>query len=129
MKKIFIALMFVVTLTIVNTCAASDVWIEHWKAEGVDVYAMDDTIRGDTSDTGYKAFAVSTKLIKNGQVVEILNWKFSRFRTDMWRYETSNMDGRHTTVVIPRSPLFEFCMAQLGWSYRISDDNGIKYYH
>lgn len=125
MKKIFFALMFVATLAFVQTCAAQDVWIERWNSEGVDLYAMDDTIKGNASDLGYKEFTVSTKLVKNGQVTEIINWKFSRFRTDIWRYETSNMDGLHTTVVIPRSPLFEFCMGQLGWSYRI-DNN---YYH
>ena len=126
MKKIFFTLMFVVTLTLAETCAAQDVWIEHWDSEGVDVYAMGETIDGRVvPDTACKEFTVSTKIVKNGQLKEILKWKFIRFRTDMWRYETSNMDGRHTTVVIPRSPLFEFCMARLGWSYRT---NG-NYYH
>lgn len=31
------------------------------------------------------------------------------------------MDGRHTTVVMPKNRIFEFCMDALGWSYTIKD--------
>lgn len=129
MRKIFLTAIFVATLTIVNICAAQDVWIEHWRTEGVDVYAMDETIDGYVTDTACRHFTVSTKLVKHGQLQEIIKWNFDKFRTDMWRYMTNKMDGVHTTVVIPRSPLFEFCMNRLGWSYRIKNNNGVKNYH
>ena len=118
MRQIFFSLTFAAVLIVAETCAAADVWIEHWNSENVDVYAMDDTI---TSDASGNYFSVSTKFVTNGQLKQVVVWKFSKFRSDMWRYETSTMDGSHTTVVIPRSPLFEFCMDKLGWSYKIDD--------
>ena len=120
MKNFFFAVTFAVTLIIAETCAAQDFWVAHWQSENIDIYVMDDTITSGTSDTG-RYFKVSTKFVKNGQLKQVVNWSFSQFRSDMWRYETSTMDGSHTTVVIPRSPLFEFCMDKLGWSYRIVD--------
>ena len=124
MRQIFFAVTFAVALIVAQTCAAADVWIAHWNSENVDVYALDDTITSGTSDTG-RYFKVSTKFVRNGQLLEVVNWSFSKFHDDMWRYETSTMDGRHTTVVIPRSPLFEFCMDRLGWSYTTDG----HYYH
>ena len=128
MKKIFFAVMFVVALTLANTCAAQDVWVEHWSSENIDIYAMDDTITSGTSATG-KYFKVSTKFVRNGQLQKVVNWTFSKYQTDMWRYETSTMDGSHTTVVMAKNKLFEFCMNRLGWSYRIDDsDSIVKFY-
>ncbi len=121
MKKFFFALMFVATLTLANTCVAKDIWVTHWNHENIDIYAMDDTITSSTSNTE-KYFKVSTKFIQNGQLQKVVNWTFSKYHSDMWRYETSTMDGTHTTVVIPRSPLFEFCMNKLDWSYQIKDN-------
>ena len=120
MRQIFFAATFAVTLIVAQTCAAQDIWVAHWNAENVDVYAMDDTITSGTSDTG-RYFKVTTKFVRGGQLLEVVNWSFSKFRDDMWRYETSTMDGTHTAVVIPRSPLFEFCMGKLGWSYKVVD--------
>lgn len=120
MRRIFFALTFAVALIVAQTCAAKDVWVARWDSDNVDIYAMDDTITSDTSDTG-RYFKVSTKFVRNGQLLEVVNWSFSKFHDDMWRYETSKMDGQHTTVVITRSPLFEFCMDRLGWSYKIVD--------
>ncbi len=121
MKNFFFALMFVATLTFSNTCAAKDIWVAHWNYENVDIYAMDDTITNGTSGTG-KYFSVSTKFVSNGQLKQVVVWKFSKWRDDMWRYETSTMDGTHTTVVMVKSPLFEFCTEKLGWSYKIKDN-------
>ena len=128
MMRLIFAVMFIVAFNIVNTCAAADVWIDHWNSENLDIYAMDDTIQGGTSDTG-KYFSVSSKMVADGKIQRVVKWTFSKFRDDMWRYETSTMDGTHTTVVIPRNLLFEFCMDKLGWSYRITNDGGIRYYH
>ena len=128
MTKIFFAVMFAV-LTVSQTCAAADVWIEHWQSEGIDIYAADDSIKGDVSQSGDKYFIVSTKFVKGGEVQRVVKWTFSKYQSDMWRYETSAMDGTHTTVVIPRSPLFEFCMNKLRWKYTVTDDGGISYYY
>ena len=122
MKKFFFALTMVAVLIIGGTCAAQDVWMSTYG--DVETYVMDDTITSGTSDNG-RYFNVSVKQVKNGQLQKVVIWKFDQFRSSMWRYETSTMDGRHTTVVIPRSPLFEFCMNKLGWSYRIE---GSYYY-
>ena len=105
MRQIFLAVTFAVTLIFAETCAAQDIWVAHWQSENVDVYVPDDTITSGTSDTG-KYFSVSTKFVRNGQLQQVVIWKFSKFDSDMWRYETSTMDGSHTTVVIPKNPLF-----------------------
>lgn len=129
MKKFFFALMFIAVLTVSQTCAAADVWIEHWQADGVDIYAVEDSIKGDVLQNGDKYFTVSTKFVKRGEVQRVVKWTFSKYQSDMWRYETSAMDGTHTTVVIPRNPLFEFCMNKLRWKYTVTDDGGISYYY
>ncbi|MBQ6976900.1 MAG: hypothetical protein IJQ16_10185 [Selenomonadaceae bacterium] len=117
MKKIIFTLtIFVALIFSAATCAANDVWVDSWGSEGVDIYVMDDTIIGN-NDRNY--FSVSTKKVRNGKLIQVVQWKFSKFRGDMWRYETSTMDGSHTTVVIPRNKIFEFCINRLGWSYRI----------
>ena len=116
MRQIFFAITFAVTLIFVETCAAQDVWVAHWNAENIDVYAMDDTIDGKTMVDG-KWFKVSAKFVRSGRLQKIVNWSFQKYMDDMWRYRTSDMDGSHVTVVIPRNGLFEFCMDKLGWSY------------
>ncbi len=102
-----------------STCAAKDVWVESWQSEGTDIYVMDDTIKGNNS---YDYFSVTVKKVRNGQLLQTVIWKFSQVRGDFWRYETSTMDGTHTTVVMPRNKIFEFGMGQLGWSYRIENN-------
>ena len=104
----------------VNSCEAEDVWVSHWASEGIDIYVMDDTIIGDSSDDN-KYFKVSVKEVKNDELIKVVNWHFSQYKTDMWRYATSAMDGTHTTAVIAKNELFEFCMNKLGWSYRVDD--------
>ena len=119
MKK-FVLFAFLATMIFsmpVSDCEARDVWVEHWDYENVDIYIMDDTIAPANSERDY--FSVTTKQVRNGKLLKTVIWKFSKYMTDMWRYETSTMDGMHTTVVIPKNGIFEFCMNRLGWSYRI----------
>ena len=119
MNKIIIVATLVVTIIFsAATCAAADVWVDRWQSEGVEVYVMDDTIIGN-DNRNY--FSVSTKMVKNGRLTQVVVWKFSKYRDDMWRYETNTMSGGHTTVVIPQNKVFEFCMNQLGWAYKIVD--------
>lgn len=118
MKKILLPVIFATLIFSASIGAAKDIWVDTWEGEGVEVYVMDDTIVGN-DNRNY--FSVSTKLLHNGKFSRSLTWRFSKFRDDMWRYETNTMDGTHTTVVIPRNKVFEFCMNQLGWSYKIVD--------
>ena len=116
------------TILIGNSCFATDVWIDHWSHEDVDVYIMDDTIKYARSDA-CKWFYITTKEVKDGQLQRTIVWKFSSWYNEMWRYETSTMDGCHTTVVIPRNNLFEYCMNKIGWSFVIRGQGGISYYY
>ena len=118
MNKIFFLTIFVTLIFTAEICAAKDIWVDNWEGEGVDVFVMDDTIIANDAKNN---FSVSTKMVHNGKLARVLTWKFSKFRDDMWRYETNEMDGSHTTVVTPRNKIFEFCMKKLGWSYKIVD--------
>ena len=120
--------MFVV-LTVTQNCAAEDIWVAHWNSYNIDLYAIEDTITSDITDIGYRQFTVSTKVVKDGQLQQIIEWTFSKYKNDMWRYETNMMDDLRTTIVIPRNVVFEFCMDKIGWSYVIKDDHGIKWYY
>jgi len=127
MKKLILFMMLVAAAVIsmpTNSCEAQDVWVEHWNYEDVDIYVMDDTLKTGTSGTG-KFFKVSVKEVRDGELLSVVDWTFSKYKTDMWRYVTSNMRGNNTTVVIPRNQIFEFCMKSLGWSYRLQ---GSYYY-
>ena len=121
MKKIFFALMFAVTIIFSNTCAAKDVWVEHW-SDGTDIYVMDDTITsGTSSDSRY--FSVSVKYVKKGKLDRIVNWKFSKRQTDSWHYSTVEKNGVKDKILPAPNGIFEFCMNQLGWSYRVDGGN------
>ena len=124
MKKfllsIAMALTMFCTVAFASTCEATDCWGDHWNDENVDIYVMDDTICHGTTSSG-RWFNVVTKKVQNGRLLRTIDWKFSKYKTDMWRYETSTMDGRHTTAVFPDNGVFRYCMNAIGWSYNTSD--------
>ncbi len=121
MKKILSVLVIAVVMAcMLPSCEAEDVWVDHWRDSNIDVYVMDDTITSGTSSTG-RYFDVTAKTVRDGQLLDMITWEFSKYKDDMWRFETSIMDGSHTTVVIPGNGIFEFCMDKLGWNYRIVD--------
>ena len=103
-----------------NICKAEDVWVDHWQSENVDIYVMVETLESGYFSNG-RYFNVSTKEVRNGELIKVIEWSFSQINSDFWRYETSTMKGSHTTVVIPENRLFEFCMERLGWDYRIKE--------
>lgn len=103
-----------------GVAGATDVWVAHWNSENVDVYVMDDTISNGVGQTG-KWFAVSTKMVQNGYLKEVVTWRFSQYKTDMWRYRTNTMSGGHTTPVVAPNKIFEFAMNRIGWYYQIND--------
>ena len=124
MKKFFFGIvMMLAAFCIVapaSECGATDVWVAHWNDENVDIYVMDDTLQYGTGSTG-RWFNVVTKKVRDGRLLRTIDWKFSKFKSDMWRYETSTMDGRHTTVVMPSNGVFRYCMNAIGWCYTVRD--------
>ena len=119
MRYLLGVLLLVVSFT-PNICRAEDMWIDHWQSENVDIYVMVETLGGDFSANG-RYFNVSTKEVRNGELIKMIEWSFSQINSDFWRYETNTMKGTHTTAVIPKNRLFEFCMDRLGWDYRIKE--------
>ncbi len=127
MKKIKIILCIITLVLGIFTVSnghqseAADVWVEHWNTEGIDVYVMDDTLSHGTTSTG-RWFSISTKMVKNGHLKEVITWNFSKYKTDMWRYQTNTMDQRHDTVVSAGDKVFAYGMNRIGWSYEIRDE-------
>lgn len=119
MKKLLsITMLAVFMLIFAPNCEATDVWVEHWNNEDVDIFVMDDTIVSG-SDAYSRGFTVSTKTVKNGKLQGVINWHFDNGKG--WRYSSSRMDPRITSRVTPRNNIFEFCMNRLGWSYSINN--------
>jgi hypothetical protein len=99
---------------------AADVWVAHWNSEGIDVYVMDDTLSHGTSSTG-RWFSISTKMVKNGRLKEVITWNYSKYQTDMWRYQTNTMERSHDTVVSPGDKVFAYGMNRIGWPYVVRE--------
>lgn len=99
---------------------AKDVWVDRWSSEGIDVYVMDDTLSSGTNSTG-RWFSISTKMVVNGRLKEVITWNYTKFQTDMWRYKTNTMDQSHDTVVSPGDKVFAYGMNRLGWPYEVRE--------
>ena len=85
MKKLILFMMLVAAAVIsmpTNSCEAQDVWVDHWNYEDVDIYVMDDTLKTGTSGTG-KFFKVSVKEVRDGELLSVVEWTFSKYKTDM----------------------------------------------
>ena len=54
---------------------AADIWINHWNTENIDIYMMEDTLSA-TSDRD--SFTVSTKMVTNGRLKEIVTWYYGK---------------------------------------------------
>ena len=122
MKKFFLAVILILTIfsTPARNCEATDIWVESWSAEKVDIYIIEETIKNISAENT-RAFSVSIKKVQGEKLLQTVSYTFSKFEDGFWRYESSKMDGEHLTVVIPRNRIFEFCMENLGWSYQIED--------
>lgn len=105
---------------------ATDVWVAR-NSNSVDIYIMDDTIKYGVTSTG-KWVSVSTKRVRNGQLLEVGNICYSKYKTDMWRYQSNKMSN-NSTVVIPKSNIFEYVMNTIGWGYVIRDKGYSSYYY
>lgn len=102
-----------------SVARATDVWVDHWNYENIDIYAMDDTLSYSSDSTG-RGFSVSVKMVQNGRLKDVMTFHFGKYKNGMWRYRTNTMRN-HDTVVIPRSGIFEYGMNRIGWSYYIKD--------
>lgn len=70
MKKLYLyfsAMLIGICMWMPMSAEATDVWVDHWDYENVDVYVMDDMISYGTRSTG-RWFKVSTKLVQDGQL-------------------------------------------------------------
>lgn len=101
---------------------ATDVWVSQY--DGVDTYVMDNTIRYSTNGKS-RSFTVSTKRVRNGQLLSTKSTEYYQYKNDMWRYYIQTPYAGRLTVLSPRSPVFEYVMNQLGWAYYIQG----RYYY
>lgn len=103
---------------------ATDVWVARWDSENTDIYVMDDTL-SYRSDARWKTFSVSTKIVKNGKLQEVMTWHFSKLHSDAWRYYTNTMQRGHTTIVSRPNKVFEYSMDHIQWPYEVRN----QYYY
>ena len=131
MKKLLLvpAFMLAFFFSTISSVGAADVWVAHWDSENKDIYVVEDTISGNSTD-----FSVVVKEVRNGRLINQQSWYFNKFKTDFWRYQTKEMRikaaqkgvGARMDVVMAPNGVFEYCADSLGIYYYI--DNGYYYY-
>lgn len=130
MKKLLLvpALMLAFFFSTISSVSAADVWVAHWDSENKDIYVVEDTISGNSTD-----FSVVVKEVRNGRLINQQSWYFNKFKTDFWRYQTKEMRikaaqkgvGARMDVVMAPNRVFEYCADSLGIYYYI---DGYYYY-
>ncbi len=130
MKKLLLvpAFMLAFFFSTISSVSAADVWVEHWDSENKDIYVVEDTISGNSTD-----FSVVVKEVRNGRLINQQSWYFNKFKTDFWRYQTEEMRikaakkgiGAPMSVVMAPNGVFEYCADSLGIYY--SNNNGYYY--
>ena len=105
MKKILALLIFMLGLQIPNA-SAEDVWIS--TDDEIDTYIVTESIQ---KDPNVEMVLVVTKFVRS-EGFKNVDWTFYKLG-DMWRYETSEMDGMHTSVVLDDSlsgKILQYCL-------------------
>lgn len=130
MKKLLLvpAFMLAFFFSTISSVSAADVWVDHWDSENKDIYVVEDTISGNSTD-----FSVVVKEVRNGRLINQQSWYFNKFKTDFWRYQTEEMRikaaqkgvGARMDVVMAPNRVFEYCADSLGIYYYI---DGYYYY-
>ena len=128
MKKLLLvpAFMLAFFFSTISSVSAADVWVEHWDSENKDIYVVEDTISGNSTD-----FSVVVKEVRNGRLINQQSWYFNKFKTDFWRYQTAGMRkgkngiGHSSPVYGTPNRIFEYCADSLGIYY--SNNNGYYY--
>ena len=106
---------------------ATDVWVAQ-NSNGIDIYVMDDTIKYGTNKTG-RWFSVSTKRVRNGQLIGVSTTQYSKYKTDMWRYYIKTQQAGRFEPVTPKSQVFEYVMKDLRWYYEVKPGYGRSSYY
>ena len=130
MKKLLLvpAFMLAFFFSTISSVSAADVWVDHWDSENKDIYVVEDTISGNSTN-----FSVVVKEVRNGRLINQQSWYFNKFKTDFWRYQTDGMRikaaqkgvGARMDVVMAPNRVFEYCADSLGIYYYI---DGYYYY-
>ena len=130
MKKLLLvpAFMLAFFFSTISSVSAADVWVAHWDSENKDIYVVEDTISGNSTN-----FSVVVKEVRNGRLINQQSWYFNKFKTDFWRYQTEEMRikaaqkgvGARMDVVMAPNRVFEYCADSLGIYYYI---DGYYYY-
>lgn len=130
MKKLLLvpAFMLAFFFSTISSVSAADVWVDHWDSENKDIYVVEDTISGNSTD-----FSVVVKEVRNGRLINQQSWYFNKFKTDFWRYQTKEMRikaakkgvGARMDVVMAPNRVFEYCADSLAIYYYI---DGYYYY-
>ena len=130
MKKLLLvpAFMLAFFFSTISSVSAADVWVAHWDSENKDIYVVEDTISGNSTN-----FSVVVKEVRNGRLINQQSWYFNKFKTDFWRYQTDEMRikaaqkgiGARMDVVMAPNRVFEYCADSLGIYYYI---DGYYYY-
>ena len=130
MKKLLLvpAFMLAFFFSTISSVSAADVWVDHWDSENKDIYVVEDTISGNSTN-----FSVVVKEVRNGRLINQQSWYFNKFKTDFWRYQTDEMRikaaqkgiGARMDVVMAPNRVFEYCADSLGIYYYI---DGYYYY-
>ena len=131
MKKLLLvpAFMLAFFFSTISSVSAADVWVAHWDSENKDLYVVEDTISGNSTN-----FSVVVKEVRNGRLINQQFYYFNKFETGPWRCQTDEMRikaakkgiGAPMSVVVAPDRLFEYCADSLGIYYYI--DNGYYYY-
>lgn len=128
MKKLLLipALMLAFFFSTISSVSATDVWVDHWDYNNMDIYVVDDTISGNSTN-----FSAVVKEVQNGRLITQQFWYYSKYETDPWRYQSEKMRkgkkgfGGRSSVVSAPDRLFEYCADSLGIYYHT---DGYYYY-
>ena len=130
MKKLLLvpAFMLAFFFSTISSVSAADVWVAHWDSENKDIYVVEDTISGNSTN-----FSVVVKEVRNGRLINQQSWYFNKFKTDFWRCQSDEMRikaakkgvGARMDVVMAPNRVFEYCADSLGIYYYI---DGYYYY-
>ena len=130
MKKLLLvpAFMLAFFFSTISSVSAADVWVDHWDSENKDIYVVEDTISGNSTN-----FSVVVKEVRNGRLINQQSWYFNKFKTDFWRCQSDEMRikaaqkgvGARMDVVMAPNRVFEYCADSLGIYYYI---DGYYYY-
>ena len=96
-----------------SEASAQDVWVytvrDSQYERGYQIFVMTETIQSN----GNNWVHVSTKNVRNGRLVERVDWRFNRMG-DEWRYATGKMRGNDSRVYGGSTEaILNYCLAYI----------------